>query len=564
MKVSGHSRVGFLLFCITSIVTGNVIASSGSDSNGSGSGAGGLESAPGFQTSLSSSQIKSEIENSVTLFCTTLQIYEEALGSTPNMRDSEVEYISIITAINQVKAWLKVYPSCLGKEYAHNPGGCNLPAEFEYILRKVHFMINSISSLYDKIFLSKKRVQELGEHTKDFSKIPDQFFDAVNRFSAEAISAEDRKEKLQLAHEQGLAQVQSNEKVRLARLASSQTIAMDANSRAADAQVVQTQQRMQAVNKNLKLLLAGGSLATVGVLAAYFMFRKYAQPRPIIIEDGDTSIGTFFKKAKFPEPRLDSLVLTPELEHLVRGKFEALEIAILKKLPLSNMMFYGPPGTGKTMAAQEFLRYLSKLGIADHIIIRGPAFRRFSTTSQAIEALASLIRFVLSSYRKRKIPCLVFCDEADVLFANRLNPAISTDVSSNAVVTFSSLVPAAISTKSMWIFSGNNKEHFDPAIFDRVDLSNQIYFPLPGQVERESLLRLYLQKHLVHNGFALAPDLDSHIGELAQKLEGLSGRQISSTVAQSIYPLLNKGSGETELTVPIFESVIRDRVRAAG
>jgi hypothetical protein len=336
------------------------------------------------------------------------------------------------------------------------------------------------------------------------------------------------------------------------------------NRLTSEATIKQTELRMAAVNKNLQLLLAGGSLATVGVLAAYFIFRKYAQTKPKIIEDGDTSIGTLFKKAKFPEPRLDSLVLTPELEHLVRSKFEALEFAILNKLPLSNMMFYGPPGTGKTMAAQEFMRYLSRLGIADHIIIRGPAFRRFSSTSEAIEALASTIRFARHSYRKRKRPCFIFFDEADVLFADRLNPAISTDLSRNAVVTLTSLVPAAIGKDLVFIFSANNKKDFDIAIFDRVDQSNQVYFPLPGQKEREALLRLYLNEHFVKNGFAIAPDFDQSLGALSQKLEGLSGRQISSTVVQALYPLLNKGDGERELTVPVFENVICDRVFSAG
>jgi ATP-dependent protease Clp ATPase subunit len=366
----------------------------------------------------------------------------------------------------------------------------------------------------------------------------------------------------ELRHQRDLAQIEQDFRLGQETVTCNQAVALDRTARDADARVAQTQQRMAAVNKNLKLLLAGGSLATVGVLAAYFMFRKYAQTRPTIIEDGDTSIGTLFKKAKFPEPRLDSLVLTPELEHLVRNKFEALEIAILNKLPLSNMMFYGPPGTGKTMAAQEFMRHLSKLGIADHIIIRGPAFRRFSTTSEAVDALASMLRFALYSYRKRKRPCLVFFDEADVLFADRLNPAISTDISRNAVVTLTSLLPAAISKEIMCIFSANNKKDFDIAIFDRVDASNQIYFPLPGQKEREALLRLYLNEHVVKNGLVVAPEVDAHIGDVAHKLEGLSGRQISSTVVQSMYPLLNKG--ETELTLPLLEGVIRDRVRATG
>jgi hypothetical protein len=399
-------------------------------------------------------------------------------------------------------------------------------------------------------------------------KIPSSFMDQQYKWLAALKTSEELpQERAERAAHKRLLEVtdrQNEQQRRLEDIKSRKDITDNQNRLAAKATIKQTELRMAAVNKNLQLLLAGGSLATVGVLAAYFIFRKYAQTKPKIIEDGDTSIGTLFKKAKFPEPRLDSLVLTPELEHLVRSKFEALEVAILNKLPLSNMMFYGPPGTGKTMAAQEFMRYLSRLGIADHIIIRGPAFRRFSSTSEAIEALASTIRFARHSYRKRKRPCFIFFDEADVLFADRLNPAISTDLSRNAVVTLTSLVPAAIGKDLVFIFSANNKKDFDIAIFDRVDQSNQVYFPLPGQKEREALLRLYLNEHFVKNGFAIAPDFDQSLGALSQKLEGLSGRQISSTVVQALYPLLNKGDGERELTVPVFENVICDRVFSAG
>jgi hypothetical protein len=483
----------------------------------------------------------------------------------------------ILTAIGSITQNLNSYITLCFRVDLVDCNHSSLIASYQYtalIVERVAGMVNTIQTQVvggtynQQSGALSNNIVKLDQSISRLRKIPSSFMDQQYKWLA-ALKAskelpEDRANREAHKRLLEMTNLENEHQRELEVINSREHITDNQNKLAAMATIKQTELRMAAVNKNLQLLLAGGSLATVGVLAAYFIFRKYAQTKPKIIEDGDTSIGTLFKKAKFPEPRLDSLVLTPELEHLVRSKFEALEVAILNKLPLSNMMFYGPPGTGKTMAAQEFMRYLSRLGIADHIIIRGPAFRRFSSTSEAIEALASTIRFARHSYRKRKRPCFIFFDEADVLFADRLNPAISTDLSRNAVVTLTSLVPAAIGKDLVFIFSANNKKDFDIAIFDRVDQSNQVYFPLPGQKEREALLRLYLNEHFVKNGFAIAPDFDQSLGALSQKLEGLSGRQISSTVVQALYPLLNKGDGERELTVPVFENVICDRVFSAG
>jgi len=517
------------------------------------------------------------IETAIVELSVHLQSWLKELQTLGPPSSVDKALAGILTAISSITQNLNSYITLY---FRVDLGDCNhssfIPS-YRYtalIVRRVAGMVNKIQTQVLAARYTQQpgalsnNIVKLDESISRLLKIPSSFMNQQSQWLA-ALKAskelpEERAERA--AHKRLLAMtdLENEHQRKLADINSRKDTTNNQNRLASKATIKQTELRMAAVNKNLQLLLAGGSLATVGVLAAYFIFRKYAQTKPKIIEDGDTSIGTLFKKAKFPEPRLDSLVLTPELEHLVRSKFEALEFAILNKLPLSNMMFYGPPGTGKTMAAQEFMRYLSRLGIADHIIIRGPAFRRFSSTSEAIEALASTIRFARHSYRKRKRPCFIFFDEADVLFADRLNPAISTDLSRNAVVTLTSLVPAAIGKDLVFIFSANNKKDFDIAIFDRVDQSNQVYFPLPGQKEREALLRLYLNEHFVKNGFAIAPDFDQSLGALSQKLEGLSGRQISSTVVQALYPLLNKGDGERELTVPVFENVICDRVFSAG
>ncbi|MEI7580486.1 MAG: AAA family ATPase, partial [bacterium] len=311
---------------------------------------------------------------------------------------------------------------------------------------------------------------------------------------------------------------------------------------------------LNAVNKNIKLALAGGTASAVLLVTAYLALRKLFEDKPSIIEDGDTSIGTWFKKAKYPEPHLDWLILSPELEQAVRSKFMGMAFAIMNKLPLSNMIFYGPPGVGKTMAAEQFARDLSKRGLADHIIIRGPAFRRLPSVSAAVNALASIIRFARKSYERTGRPVILIFDEAEALFANRLDAALSDAMTRNLVPTMTSLIGAGISDWLVTIQSTNLVTWLDQAIIDRTDKSNRIRFPLPGQKETEVLLKLYLENNLEKKGFTLTEELKENIPHVASQIKGLSGRQIQSMTAQSIYHLLNTDT--TELTLPVFKTVV--------
>ena len=311
---------------------------------------------------------------------------------------------------------------------------------------------------------------------------------------------------------------------------------------------------LNAVSKNIKLALAGGTASAVLLVTAYLALRKLFEEKPSIIEDGDTSIGTWFKKARYPEPHLDWLILSPELEQTVRSKFMGMAFAIMNKLPLSNMIFYGPPGVGKTMAAEQFSRDLSKRGLADHIIIRGPAFRRLPSVNEAVNALASIIRFARKSYHRTGRPVILIFDEAEALFANRLNAALSDAMTRNLVPTMTSLIGAGISDWLVTIQSTNLVTWLDQAIIDRTDKSNRIRFQLPGQKETEVLLKLYLENNLEKKGFTLTEELKENIPHVASQIKGLSGRQIQSMTTQSIYHLLNTDT--TELTLPVFKTVV--------
>ena len=303
-----------------------------------------------------------------------------------------------------------------------------------------------------------------------------------------------------------------------------------------------------------KWMLIAAALSTIGGMVAYFGFRNFFKERPKIIGPNDTSIGSGLKKAKYPAANLDRLILTPELEKMVLHKFKGIELAIQKMLPLSNMMFFGPAGTGKTMAAQEFVRHLSGKRLVDHIIVRGPAFKQFNKTSEAISALKSVIRFAEASYKKRRKPVVIVFDEAETLFADRAQPEFATEITRDLVTVMTSEISAAVNKHIMFILSTNFPDRIDKALLNRIDESNRIRFLAPGQAERESLLRLYLDEALTQQGFTVSDEVMNAIPQFAKSIDGMVGRQISSMVTQSIYRLLNEG--EIDLTLPLFKETI--------
>ncbi|MEI7580947.1 MAG: AAA family ATPase, partial [bacterium] len=162
-----------------------------------------------------------------------------------------------------------------------------------------------------------------------------------------------------------------------------------------------------------KWMLVAAALSAVGGMGAYFGFRHVFKERPKIIRPQDTSISFGLKKAKYPPSRLDKLILPPALQKSVMQKFQGMEFAITKGLPLSNMLFYGPPGVGKSLAAQEFVRSLSDKKLAHHIIIRGPAFQQFKRPGQAVSAIRAIFEAAENSYKKTKKPTIIDFEEAE-------------------------------------------------------------------------------------------------------------------------------------------------------
>ena len=127
---------------------------------------------------------------------------------------------------------------------------------------------------------------------------------------------------------------------------------------------------------------------------------------------------------------------------------------------------------------------------------------------------------------------LLFVDEADAFLQKRSKGAMSEDVR-NALNAFLYRTGEA-SDKFMIVFASNQPEQFDWAVNDRVD--EIVEFKLPGMGERIQIINQYLDKYVVNahkqsrsaSTISVAEDVNEEkINEVAQTLDGLSGRQLS-------------------------------------
>ncbi len=183
-----------------------------------------------------------------------------------------------------------------------------------------------------------------------------------------------------------------------------------------------------------------------------------------------------------------------------------------------NMLLLGPPGTGKTMLA----KYIARESGMNYIEIDGGTFAMWERHEEgmALKLLKGLLEYVEQSGR----PVLLLIDEADGVLQKP--EAIADTRPKQSDLHFRSALLAAtnVSNKLLVVMTTNHADKMDRALLSRTQM--KVKMTPPDSDARVEILTKYIDKH-----FEEAPERktclsDEKIKELAEKTEGLSGRDL--------------------------------------
>lgn len=272
-------------------------------------------------------------------------------------------------------------------------------------------------------------------------------------------------------------------------------------------------------------VVTGLALGIYGVRSASNVAGKYFAARlmqPPLVRDTSRKAGlnpfTGASGSGPVETTLSDMVLEPTLERRLRDI--TVSTARTKKHGANyrNLMLYGPPGTGKTMFAMK----LAKQSGLDYAVLAGGDVAPLGAT--AITELHRVFDWGESS----KSGLVLFVDEAES-FLRKRGADQEGEMSENMRNALSTFLyrTGTPSDKVMLVLATNEPGEFDRAVTDRVD--EAVLFALPGVDERAKLLEKYFEENVrdPSRHIVVADDVNTDDWvEMAEELEGLSGRQI--------------------------------------
>ncbi|VDK79927.1 unnamed protein product [Litomosoides sigmodontis] len=236
-------------------------------------------------------------------------------------------------------------------------------------------------------------------------------------------------------------------------------------------------------------------------------------------------IKTFRTAFRSQDDPLKGIILSPELEAHLR------DIAITTRNTkrnhglFRNILFYGPPGTGKTLFAKSLAHHSG----LDYAIMTGGDVAPLG--HDGVSAMHKV--FDWAEHTRKGL--VLFIDEADAFLRKRATEQISESM--RATLNAFLFRTGEQSKKFMLVVASNQPEQFDWAVNDRLD--ELVEFKLPGPAERERIILQYFDKYiaaLATSGSKKARlklanfDWVKKCTDIAQKTDGMSGRQLSKLV----------------------------------
>jgi len=318
--------------------------------------------------------------------------------------------------------------------------------------------------------------------------------------------------------------------------------------------------KITAAAVGITLVAAGvyTSKNAIGV-SARFIEARLGKPalvretsRLTLLEALKHPISTARRLLSKPEDALKGVILNPTLEERVRDIAIATRNTKRNKGVYRNIMLHGPPGTGKTL----FSKKLAMHSGMDFAIMTGGDVAPMGR--DGVTATHKLFDWANSSRRG----LLLFCDEADAFLRKRSTETISEDL--RATLNAFLYRTGDQSNKFMLVLASNQPEQLDWAINDRLD--EVVAFDLPAKEERERLVRLYFDKYVLEPATDSKQrlklgemDFGAKCSEIADKVEGMSGREISKLAVA--WQAMGYASIDGTLTEEMIDERVNDAVR---
>jgi len=195
-----------------------------------------------------------------------------------------------------------------------------------------------------------------------------------------------------------------------------------------------------------------------------------------------TRLETTFKDVCIPDKLVESLRTIVSLPLLHPTAFKT---GILGREAIGGILLYGPPGTGKTLVCRALAREcgarLLQVKPSDIMDLY------LGESEKAVKALFSL------AYRLA--PCVIFIDEVESLFKARKGDDKKWygNILNEFLQSMDGLRSAKMNKdKGIVVVGATNRPYdLDDAVIRR--LATRMMVDLPGEKEREQILRLHLQ-----------------------------------------------------------------------